>query len=100
MANTGTYVHHLGELPNGIHWVILTNAEFNGQYNKPNDTHLQYLNYIVFTDKGEFETELKKRTEEHYQSSNRYQVAAPVGIGPVTVLRPKVEVSVKVDLGA
>jgi len=64
------YVHSADELPPGEHWAIIEGSSFTIPGDERSRTHPghgypesteRYITYEAFTDKTEFETELKAR---------------------------------------
>jgi hypothetical protein len=89
-------------IPEGEHYAIIEFSRITIPGDERSRTHPGHgypestedvQNYIVFTDRKEWEAEIEKRTaEQRLYSSSRQFV-------PIIAKRPKVETSVKVSIG-
>jgi len=77
-------------LPPGEHFVILVFRTLNIPYDKDDYTTEKVVDYIVYTDKVEWEKEIERRS---FSIHNMYDQWVPV-----VVRRPVVQVSVKVNV--
>ena len=77
-------------LPPGEHFVILVFRVIYISYDTPNDTAVQATDCLVYPDKVEWETEIKRRLTSRQQEYDHWV--------PLIVKRPAISTTVKVDI--